>query len=157
MYRAYDVNRDMVVALKRVSKKTRHFSREIQILYALRNEPRCVKMLDFYFDVDKKERKFMQNILFEYIPYNLEKLFIAKFEREEIIRTSTMIYIMEELLLGLIAIHKKNIIHRDIKPDNIFVSEDLSVIKFGDFGASRFQSRLRPGYPTCVSKSYRAP
>ncbi len=64
---------------------------------------------------------------------------------------------MGELLLGLEAIHKKDIIHRDIKPDNIFMSKDLSVIKYGDFGASKFICKGHSSYPTRVSKSYRAP
>ena len=36
-------------------------------------------------------------------------------------------------LLGLSYLHNRNVMHRDIKPDNLFISES-GVIKLGDFG-----------------------
>lgn len=42
----------------------------------------------------------------------------------------------KDILKALIACHEKNIIHRDIKDDNIFVSFD-GVYKLGDFGVSK--------------------
>ncbi len=42
----------------------------------------------------------------------------------------------KDILKALIACHEKNIIHRDIKDDNIFVSHD-GVYKLGDFGVSK--------------------
>lgn len=42
---------------------------------------------------------------------------------------------MAQILYGLNEIHSKNIIHRDIKSDNILLDES-KVIKLGDFGVS---------------------
>ena len=42
----------------------------------------------------------------------------------------------KDILNALVSCHGKNIIHRDIKDDNIFVSED-GVYKLGDFGVSK--------------------
>ena len=35
---------------------------------------------------------------------------------------------------GLYEIHKKNLIHRDLKPQNLFIKN--SKLKIGDFGSS---------------------
>ena len=42
----------------------------------------------------------------------------------------------KDILSALVSCHEKNIIHRDIKDDNIFVSPD-GVYKLGDFGVSK--------------------
>jgi serine/threonine protein kinase len=46
------------------------------------------------------------------------------------------------MLLALYEIHSKAIIHRDIKPHNIFLNDTQEIAKLGDFGVSR---RIEPG------------
>ena len=43
--------------------------------------------------------------------------------------------IFTPLIEGLIFLKQKGVIHRDIKPDNIFVSSNYESV-FGDFGTS---------------------
>ena len=53
--------------------------------------------------------------------------------------------------------HSKNIIHRDIKPQNLLVSTDTHVLKICDFGSAK---RLNPGEPNVsyiCSRYYRPP
>ncbi len=45
------------------------------------------------------------------------------------------LHILQQLTQGLIAIHNRNIIHQDIKPENIFISNEGEV-KLGDLGFS---------------------
>ena len=48
-----------------------------------------------------------------------------------------------QLLLGLKHLHSLNIMHRDLKSANVFLSEDLSQIKLGDLNVSKvMKSRL---------------
>jgi serine/threonine protein kinase len=49
--------------------------------------------------------------------------------------------IMTQVLSGLSTLHKKKIIHRDMKPSNVFLSRDedgTEVVKILDFGVSKF-------------------
>ncbi|KAJ3320146.1 Serine/threonine-protein kinase PRP4 [Boothiomyces sp. JEL0866] len=61
-----------------------------------------------------------------------------------------------QLFLGLSALQKQQIIHSDIKPDNIVVSESLSTIKICDFGTA-FYTYEPEITPYLVSRFYRAP
>jgi serine/threonine-protein kinase len=54
--------------------------------------------------------------------------------------------VMIQVLSGLIAAHDKGIVHRDIKPDNIFLAQRLGsppIVKILDFGVSKMISQIQ--------------
>lgn len=65
----------------------------------------------------------------------------ARLKRRGIITPSEMAGILVQTLSGLSVLHARNIVHRDMKPSNIFVSKEedgTEVIKLLDFGVSKF-------------------
>ncbi len=64
--------------------------------------------------------------------------------------------IMVGLLAGLQAIHKKDVIHRDISPDNIYILNNGNV-KIIDFGAARFAEKEEWTQSVVVKKGYAPP
>jgi serine/threonine-protein kinase PRP4 len=61
-----------------------------------------------------------------------------------------------QLFLALRLLRKCRILHADLKPDNILVSENRTTIKVCDFG-SAFPIQEVEVTPTLVSRFYRAP
>ena len=60
-------------------------------------------------------------------------------------------------LLGLSYLHNRNVMHRDIKPDNLFISES-GVIKLGDFGlAVQLDHSCSVRNTVCGTSLYMAP
>ena len=54
----------------------------------------------------------------------------------QLIPEDIIIYIIYQLVKGLQDIHKNNLIHRDLTPDNIFIDNNKK-IKMGDFGITK--------------------
>lgn len=68
--------------------------------------------------------------------------------------------ILCQILLAMEFIHAKNLIHRDLKPDNILINYDaqgLPVAKLCDFGMSTQHCKAVPSTPGVVTHWYRAP
>ena len=65
--------------------------------------------------------------------------------------------VMSCCLLGLSYLHNRNVMHRDIKPDNLFISES-GVIKLGDFGlAVQLEHSCSKRNNVCGTSMYMAP
>lgn len=69
---------------------------------------------------------------------------------------STAKYIFKQILLGLKFIHSHNIIHRDIKLDNILIDLDNN-IKICDFGVSKRITKNDTMTEQCGTPAYMAP
>lgn len=62
----------------------------------------------------------------------------------------------QQLFLALKLLKRANILHADIKPDNILVSESKLVLKLCDFGSAS-HAHENEITPYLVSRFYRAP
>jgi serine/threonine protein kinase len=66
----------------------------------------------------------------------------------------TAIEIMLQILRALSIVHSKNILHRDIKPDNIILTPDARAVLI-DFGSSRiFDNSYNENHTAIVSPGY---
>ena len=173
VFKAYDRSHDYIAALKVTHKVGPKLSREFDILNQLKDCEYVVKLLDIYYTLND-ERKIIQNLIFEYIPNNLDK-YMKKIKKEKsFIPIDKIKKIAKQLLLGLNYCHKKGIVHRDLKPENILLTDDEQ-IKICDFGSSKIipktpcdENEMRDIYDDCysvkvkstpftVSRYYRAP
>jgi len=89
------------------------------------------------------------HIYMEYMDYSLGDI-SGKPIKEDIVK-----YITKNILSGIKHLRKLGIFHRDIKPDNILVSEMLDKIKITDFSLSEYgESEF---YIKCGSPMYMSP
>ena len=61
-------------------------------------------------------------------------------------------FYIAEIILGVDSLHKNNCIHRDIKPDNIFIDQE-GHLKIGDFGLSIFSNDITYPYTYNLKKN----
>ena len=141
-----------LVAIKSFNKKkltTRRAKRkiktEIEVLSKLRN-PFCTQIYD-HFETDTHIL-----IVMEYICGDL----LSFMRKRSKISEPTAKIIFKQIIKGLQYLHKKKIVHRDIKLDNVLI--DLTnTVKICDFGVSRILSPGDTMYEHCGTPAYIAP
>ena len=91
-------------------------------------------VVKYYYSFLVKESYY---IIMEYCEnFDLRK-FIDKYKEKQIlIDEKVILIIILDICCGLKEIHNKNIIHKDLKPENIYIDKDYK-IKIGDFSISK--------------------
>lgn len=137
--RCYEILSERRVAIKRILiDKTSPFKiedciNEVKNLAKFENSLNIIRLYSY----EQKEEIFY--IITEYArDGNLRDLLKAKGK----IDIKTSLDLIMQLLNGLKGIHGKNIIHGDIKPKNILISE--GIVKISDFGISTDIERIKP-------------
>ncbi len=113
-------------------KLVSQFEREAEISIAL-THPNIVKVHNF----GRYNNQYA--IIMEYIPGNNLKEILYQQAK---LPLNLLLKILYGAGQGLAYIHENNIVHKDVKPDNILVSADFSIVKMTDFGIAKLQGKL---------------
>lgn len=112
------------------------------------NHPSIVS-IDHYFEDDENVYIFMELCRNETLSELVKR-------RGNLSEVETKFF-MKELITGVKYIHSQNILHRDIKLGNLFLTSDLN-IKIGDFGLAAMVSGKHERRRTvCGTPNYMAP
>jgi serine/threonine protein kinase len=121
--------------------------REISLLKELSHE-NVVSLLD----IQHSETRL--SLVFEFIDFDLKKLME---KRGGPLTLEEARAVLRQMCEGMEHCHENRVIHRDIKPQNVLVSQDLR-IKLADFGLARTYSLPMRSYThEVVTLWYRAP
>ena len=126
------------------------FENEVEILKKFNNEY-IVK----YYESFTKDNYY--NIIIEYCENGDLASFIKKHKtRNNFINEKVIYFIALDICKGIKEIHNMKLIHRDLKPDNLFISKDYK-IKIGDFGVSKQLSTKKYAKSQAGTYNYMAP
>jgi serine/threonine-protein kinase CHEK2 len=104
------------------------------------------------FEADNGKQTF---ILMELMDGSLADMFSKTYFNED-----TLQLLAYEMLLALDYLHSKNIIHRDVKPENILTAScSIASVKFklADFGLAKILGLSRTAHTLCGTPLYNAP
>ncbi|KAH9410959.1 protein kinase [Ordospora pajunii] len=148
VYEAFNAETREHVALKRIRLNEREGMpgtalREISILKRL-DHINIIRLITII------HTDTLLTMVFPYVEYEL-KNYISMHQNAD------KMSLIAQLACGVDYLHKMNVIHRDIKPQNILVTQD-GVLKIADFGLSRnMEVRVPPYSSDVVTLWYRSP
>ena len=97
-------------------------------------------------------------ILMEYIHTDLNKFFYSNKDNPNVMNEMFFKNIAYQIISGINHLHSQQIIHRDIKLDNILYDDKKNIAKIGDFGLSRiFDYNLETKYTNVGTLPYQPP
>jgi serine/threonine protein kinase len=114
------------------NKLIKQFEREAEIAMNLEH-PNIVKVYNF----GKFDHHYA--MIMEYIDGKNLKEYLYEREKWDLNKILKICY---EAGKGLEYIHQNNIVHKDVKPDNILVSSDFKIVKITDFGIAKLPKRI---------------
>jgi len=153
VYKAQDKTTKEIFALKKIRLESEDEGipstaiREIALLKELQH-PNIVRI----HDVIHTNKKLI--LVFEYVDYDLKKFLHTYDKGIDMKAVKSLLY---QLLRGIAHCHQSKVLHRDLKPQNLLVSQE-GILKLGDFGLARaFGIPVKNYTNEVVTLWYRAP
>lgn len=117
-------------------EETKKIISEAFILQKL-DHPNIINLKEFYLSKSDDEEGQLLNIITEYADAgDLSKQINEYKLNNKLFEEKRLIDYLTQICLSLEYLHQKKILHRDIKPNNIFLMKN-DIIKLGDFGVSK--------------------
>ena len=126
------------------------YTHEIKLMDSVKGNTNIVSIEDYKIVESDDQKLWYIFIRMELLTPLMKKAAIDRITEPDIIRAGI------DLCTALEICRKKNIVHRDIKPQNIFVSESGDY-KLGDFGVARSLSRSATSLSRKGAPNYMAP
>lgn len=139
VYKAKDIHLDRTVAIKFLSKQLsldkeakQRFIQEAKITSALDHPNICT-----IYEVDETENGQLFIVMAYYEGKSLKQLI-----GQSALPVEMSLKIASQILRGLLKAHSLGIIHCDLNPSNIFITQD-GLVKILDFGLAKYKSQVK--------------
>ena len=152
--RAVDTQLDRTVAIKTLLQPA---AVETSSRDRLIREARAVASLKHEYVIDMHSIEQWRNVPFIVMPF-VEGGTLAEYAENHAFSTEQILNVARQLAAALSAAHELRLVHRDIKPTNILLQQELNHVLLADFGLARVggdftvtQSGMAPGTPGWMS------
>jgi len=156
VYQAQVVETGETVAIKKVLQDQRYKNRELQIMQELRH-PHVVELKNAFYTPGEKAGENYLNVVMEYCPDTVYRVLKHYNKMQQKVPNTLVMLYSYQLCRACAYIHAVGICHRDIKPQNLLVSDHQSVLKLCDFGSAKKFVKGEPNVAYICSRYYRAP
>lgn len=160
VYSAHLCTNGVLVAIKKVLQDRRFKNRELSIMKRL-SHPNIVQLLYYFYSSgsNRQDADVYLNLVMEYVPENVYRQ-IRYYHNQRPHQTMPLIYVklyIYQLFRAVNYIHKDNICHRDIKPQNLLCNPGTGQLKLCDFGSAKQLVPEETNVAYICSRYYRAP
>ena len=141
------------VAVKCVPELEGHMNRELDtcIQLASKKHPNIVKLFGYWID------KSILYLVMEFMPETLFSVLDHLAKEKMRMKTDRMKHLMCQLASALEYFEQIQLMHRDLKPDNILLNANASELKLADFGSAKFVEKDKSNTTYVCTRFYRAP
>ena len=148
VYEAVQENLGRRVAVKVLDERLSYdreqlerFRREAEVVASL-GHPNIVQVTDFQYPEDLGKQPFLVMELLR------GESLASRIERDGAMTAERVAFVIAQVLSALVAAHRAGVVHRDIKPDNIFLLAEAAVpdtVKVLDFGIAKLTDAATVG------------
>ncbi|KAJ8350143.1 hypothetical protein SKAU_G00252730 [Synaphobranchus kaupii] len=135
------------VNLRKMSAKEREMSRKEAALLSRMKHPNVVMFLKSF------EERLNLYIVMDYCDGG-DLMKRIKMQRGVLFMENKVVDWFVQICLGLKHIHDRKVLHRDIKSQNIFLTNNGMKVKLGDFGTARMLNNTMELARTCIGTPY---
>ena len=146
------------VAIKKVLQDRRFKNRELAIMRRM-NHPSVVRLLYFFYTCSSRtpDSEVYLQLVMDFVPENVYKQIQYYSSQRQVMPYIYIKLYIYQLFRALNYIHKDNICHRDIKPQNLLCNPSTGVLKLCDFGSAKQLDPSESNVSYICSRYYRAP
>lgn len=130
--------------------QVRQLSDEIRLMESVKGNTNIVSIEDYHIVSEPEKLQWQILIRMELLTSLVKRMAQAPLGRSEVVKLGV------DMCRALTTCREKNIVHRDIKPDNIFVNDDGDY-KLGDFGVARRLERRTVQFTRIGNYDHMAP